>query len=565
MNKKRLILLDVLVFILLVGSYLSTTLSWFLFSKSAIQKQTHFLSEQISTSIVSNETTMAQETARYQGLSDYQFSYFSSEGGDPIEDSTGNTSPLTKDDLIHNVNDTYYAKNQTNNREYCYCICFVSSKNMFFRVGIRVPDNVFIAKRFLIWGSAGIVAIYGVYFFFSICSFSKSLNSIKKQVARLRSVCGTSEELKFEDSMEFYATILRDSRKRLEKELTEAKEKAKETDFILSSFTEGIILFSSEKKVRILNKKAADIFELDVKEAVGRPLIALNKSVIAQKKVTTVMGTCIRDTYFDSIGSRVYQCEIEPLEEDKNLGKIGAAMLLIDVTEEFNSSKMKRDFFANASHELKSPLASILGYQEMIEQGILTNKDEIDDAIHSTIREARRMNKIIVDMLELSSLENETLRPIVQLEVGDALEAIIDSEKITANEKNVRIHFKKERLQIKVNEEDFDKLFRNLIENAIRYNKNDGDVYVIMDGMNISIKDTGVGIEKINISRIFERFYRVDKARSRKDGGTGLGLSIVKYICEYYGYKISVQSKINEGSTFTVTLRDNIVKNDNVE
>lgn len=122
-------------------------------------------------------------------------------------------------------------------------------------MGIRVPDNVFIAKRFLIWGSAGIVAIYGVYFFFSIRSFSKSLNSIKKQVARLRSVCGTSEELKFEDSMEFYATILRDSRKRLEKELTEAKEKAKETDFILSSFTEGIILFSSEKKVRILNKK----------------------------------------------------------------------------------------------------------------------------------------------------------------------------------------------------------------------------------------------------------------------------------------------------------------------
>ena len=104
-----------------------------------------------------------------------------------------------------------------------------------------------------------------------------------------------------------------------------------------------------------------------------------------------------------------------------------------------------------------------------------------------------------------------------------------------------------------------------MIENAIRYNKNDGDVYVIMDGMNISIKDTGVGIEKNNISRIFERFYRVDKARSRKDGGTGLGLSIVKYICEYYGYKISVQSKINEGSTFTVTLRDNIVKNDNVE
>lgn len=565
MNKKRLIFLDILVFILLVGSYLSASLSWFLSSRNSLKKQAFYLSDQITTSIVSKKSTFVSETARYRGLSDFQFSYFTSEGGDPLEDSTDDNSPLSKDFLIQHVNDVYFDNNEVNDREYCYSICFVSSDNTFFRIGIAVPDNVFLAKNFLIWGSVVIVLIYGAYFFFSISSFSKSLNSIKKQVARLRSVCGIPEEIKFDDSMEFYATILRDSRKRLEKELNEAKNKAKETDFILSSFTEGIILFSPEKKIRILNKKAAEIFDLDMENAIGRPLIALSKSVIAQKKVSTVIGTCIRDTYFDSIGTRVYQCEIEPLSEDKELGKIGAAMLLIDVTEQFNSAKMKRDFFANASHELKSPLASILGYQEMIEQGILTDKEEINDAIHNTIKEARRMNKIIVDMLELSSLENESLRPIVQLEVGDALQAIIDSEKMMASDKNVHLHFQKQRFWIKVNEEDFDKLFRNLIENAIRYNKNNGDVYITMNGKNVSVKDTGVGIEKNNISRIFERFFRVDKARSRKDGGTGLGLSIVKYICEYYGYKIDVQSKINEGTTFSITLRDNIAENDEVE
>lgn len=564
MNKKRLIISDILVFVLLVGIYLTSGLAWFFSSEKSIKVQTSSLAEQTYVAL-NTDSNFTYETSRYRGLFDYEFSYYPFEGGKPIEDSMGDISELSADFLSSKIDHTYFEFNANADKDFCYCISYVSNYNLYFRIGISVPYDVYLAKNFLIWGSVVIVLIYGVYFVISIGSFNKSLSSLKKQITRLRSIVGVSSSAQFTDSMEFYASALRDARKRLEKELNEANEKAKETDFILSSFTEGIILFSHEKKIRLLNKKAAEIFDLDYEDSIGRPLFALSNGRKVERKVSTVIGTGIRDTYYETIGSRVYQVEIEPLLENKEEMTLGAAMLLIDVTDEFNSAKMKRDFFANASHELKSPLASILGYQEMIQQGILTEKKEIEEATETTIKEARRMNKIIVDMLELSSLENETLRPIVQLEVGDALSSIIKSEEILANEFNVTIVFEKQKCFIKINEDDFDKLFRNLIENAIRYNKKNGYVYVKMDGLCVQITDTGIGIEEKNVSRIFERFYRVDKARSRKDGGTGLGLSIVKYICEYYGYKIEVKSVFQEGTTFSIYLKDNIVSKDDVE
>lgn len=565
MNKKRLIFFDILVFVLLVGAYLTASLTWYFSSERSIKFQTMSLADQTHLALTT-DSTFTYETARYRGLNDYQFSYYSLDGGYPEEDSMGATKDfLSKDYLIAHDQTTYFEWNKTQQKDFCYRVCYVDQYLKYFRIGIAVPLDVSLAKNFLIYGSISIVAIYGIYFTLSIHSFSKSMNSLKKQVSRLRDVCGIKDNQNFTDSTDFYAKILRDSRKKLEKEFTEAKKKAKETDYILSSFTEGIILISSNKKLRMINKKAAEIFDLDLYDSIGRPLLCLNKAAVAEKKISTVIGTGIRETYFETIDSRIYQCEIEPLSEEDRPDEVGAAMLLIDVTDEFKSAKMKRDFFANASHELKSPLATILGYQEMIQQGILTEKEEVDDAIDKTIHEARRMNKIIGDMLELSSLENESLRPITQLEVGQALSSIVESERIKAKEAKVNLHLETTKLLIKVNEGDFDRLFRNLIENAIRYNRENGDVSIKMNGMSVIIEDTGIGIKEQNISRIFERFYRVDKARSRKDGGTGLGLSIVKYICEYYGYKIDVKSSFGVGTTFEITLKDNISDTSDVE
>jgi two-component system phosphate regulon sensor histidine kinase PhoR len=217
---------------------------------------------------------------------------------------------------------------------------------------------------------------------------------------------------------------------------------------------------------------------------------------------------------------------------------------------------MKRDFFANASHELKSPLTSILGYQEMIKTHVITSPEDIDDAISKTVREAGRMNKIIHDMLDLSGLENEELRPIEQVSIPDAIAEIISSLDVEIEAKHIQMSFKPHPLVIGINPDDFDKMARNLIENAIRYNVDGGKVYVMINPSekSLSVKDTGIGISEENITRIFERFFRVDKARSQKSGGTGLGLAIVKYICNYYHYKIDVKSSLGVGSSFTITM-----------
>jgi two-component system phosphate regulon sensor histidine kinase PhoR len=231
--------------------------------------------------------------------------------------------------------------------------------------------------------------------------------------------------------------------------------------------------------------------------------------------------------------------------------------LMFDVTDSFNSSKMKRDFFANASHELKSPLTSILGYQEMIKDHIITTPEEFDDATEKTIKEAKRMRKIILNMLELSSLENENLRPIEQINVAKEISSILASLEIEINEKHIHLHEAKDTLIIGINSDDFDKLMRNLLENAIKYNKEGGDIFVKVDGQQklIQIRDTGIGISEEDKTRIFERFYRVDKARSRENGGTGLGLAIVKYICNYYEYTIDVDSVLGQGTSFTLHVK----------
>ena len=216
----------------------------------------------------------------------------------------------------------------------------------------------------------------------------------------------------------------------------------------------------------------------------------------------------------------------------------------------------KKDFFANASHELKSPLTSILGYAQMIEQGFLETKEEVKEALEKIRQEGKRMNDIISEMLDLSRLESESKSEEYKvLSLQEALEHNINLLLTSANEKNIEIRIEGENFSVYLIKEDLDILLKNLLENAIRYNKQNGKVLIslVKEKHLLSIQDTGIGIPEESLSRIFERFYRVDKSRSRKLGGTGLGLSIVKHICTNERIQIHVASKLDEGTTFTLT------------
>ena len=214
---------------------------------------------------------------------------------------------------------------------------------------------------------------------------------------------------------------------------------------------------------------------------------------------------------------------------------------------------MRLEFFANASHELKTPLTTIKGFNDMI--SLKTNDETLKGYSQKIDKETERMLSLIDDMLNLSKLENLSApREYSDVNIIDIAEEVAENLKPLAEKKNVSVTVSGE-LTLRGEREHFYELVKNLAENAVRYNKNGGYAKIELsseDGKTIAVSDNGIGIDDEHQGRIFERFYRVDKSRSRATGGTGLGLSIVKHVCELYDAEISLKSRLGFGTTVTV-------------
>lgn len=221
--------------------------------------------------------------------------------------------------------------------------------------------------------------------------------------------------------------------------------------------------------------------------------------------------------------------------------------------------QIRQEFFSNASHELKTPITSVQGYAELLESGIIQDEGQKKDFIKRIKKEAVNMNNLINDILMISRLETkeaEVLKSDVRLSI--VLDDIIESLKPLAASHEVLIHMDCKPLCIYANGQQMKELFGNLISNAVKYNKTGGEVWVTVTeedrNVIIRVKDNGMGIPKDSLGRIFERFYRVDKGRSKKQGGTGLGLSIVKHIVNFYHGTITVKSELDIGTEFIVKI-----------
>ena len=221
--------------------------------------------------------------------------------------------------------------------------------------------------------------------------------------------------------------------------------------------------------------------------------------------------------------------------------------------------QIRQEFFSNASHELKTPITSVQGYAELLESGIIQEEGQKRDFLNRIKKEAANMNNLINDILMISRLETkdaEVLKTNVRLSI--VLDDIIESIKPLAASHEVLIHMDCKPICIYANTQQMKELFGNLISNAVKYNKPGGEVWVKVReedrNLIVQVKDNGVGIPKESLGRIFERFYRVDKGRSKKQGGTGLGLSIVKHIVNFYQGTISVRSELDKETEFTVKI-----------
>lgn len=441
---------------------------------------------------------------------------------------------------INNGGGFAYVSYNASSSIYVFCIIsFTNTYIMLKNIAIIIPIITFL--------------FYLTYYLIESWIYKKDTKFLKHQIRKLRSISQIDSLVEYDNDIENLANILKDTRKKLEIELKNNFISENKLEFILDSIDQGIIVLDPEFKIIMSNKRGRDIFRLANKNSLIENLDDNFKDVIVNIKVT--LKTHRAMVFNKEINGLVYEINLNYIKSAfDNTNEEVISLLIFDVTEKYNSEKMKRDFFANAAHELKSPLTSILGFQELIQEGLLTSEAELKNANLKTLKEGERMKKLIMEMLELSALENNNLRQIVKIDVAEEIDNILAMLENQIRDKNIEIIKYYKKIIIKMNIDDFYNLFKNLIENAIRYNNNNGKIYITLDSINrcISIKDTGIGLSDEDKQRIFERFYRVDKARSRENGGTGLGLSIVKYICNYYEFKIQVNSELNKGSEFIV-------------
>ena len=338
-----------------------------------------------------------------------------------------------------------------------------------------------------------------------------------------------------------------------------------EQEAILSSMAEGVIAVDSNQNILSLNRAAAKLLDVSSELASGQPVAMVMRNKQLQEFVNNALTsseTVEQDIEFHRGESGQVLKVMGTALRDVNQSPIGAVIVLNDVTRLKRLENMRRDFVANVSHELKTPITSIKGFVETLLGGALDNPDDSKRFLEIVAGQADRLNAIIDDLLSLSQLEQDSEKAEIVIEnreLKPVLEMAIQACAPKASEKTVHVDLNcLENITARINPQLFEQAVINLVDNAIKYSLPSTQVWVEVSVGNVelavSVSDEGRGIEKEHFPRLFERFYRVDSDRSREMGGTGLGLAIVKHIAQVHGGSVSVDSSVGKGSIFRIHL-----------
>ncbi|HSG99338.1 MAG TPA: ATP-binding protein [candidate division Zixibacteria bacterium] len=352
---------------------------------------------------------------------------------------------------------------------------------------------------------------------------------------------------------------------RLDHQIAEALGERNEREAILSSMVEGVLAVDNDDVILSLNQTAARWFEVDSRKAVGRAVQEVIRNTDLQRFLERALQSPRQvegEIGLRNATERILQAVGSPLRDADNR-LIGVVVALHDVTQVNRLERMRRDFVANVSHELKTPITSITGFVETLQRQPDLSGEERVRFLDIIARQAERLNDIIDDLLTLSRIEHDeesSGAPLEATRVKPVIQAAVQLCRRQADEKGVTIDVQSPLdASALADARLLEQALTNLIDNAVKYSDPNSRVEVTcrLDGAEVSIgvRDFGCGIEAKHLPRLFERFYRADKARSRKLGGTGLGLSIVKHIAQLYGGRIEVESEPGRGSLFTIVLR----------
>ena len=349
-------------------------------------------------------------------------------------------------------------------------------------------------------------------------------------------------------------TKINRQQKQIRREIADAKRQQEEFSIITENMEEGFVILDVHTEVLSYNSSALKLLGAEESRE-RRSILAMNRSQEFQRIVEQVLSGRHVLTMLE-LGDRSCQIAANPVFHDNEVS--GAVLLILDMTERMKGEQMRREFTANVSHELKTPLTSISGFAEIISDGFVKPEDTRKFA-GRIFKEAQRLITLVNDVIKISQLDEGKL-PYEREETDlyELCREILRRMEERASAAGVHLYLKGPHKKITTVQTILDEVLNNLCDNGIKYNKKGGNLTVTIEEgegeTRISVEDQGIGIPAEDQKRVFERFYRVDKSHSKAIGGTGLGLSIVKHGAMYLGAEVKVESTLGKGSTFTLVL-----------
>lgn len=369
--------------------------------------------------------------------------------------------------------------------------------------------------------------------------------------------------IKSKDEIGQLAESLTEMSEQLEKKIETVTEDKNKMEAILSSMQEGVIVLDKSENILLFNSSLFKMIEPRSENCIGKPYW----EVISNNDINSILKQTLQKK--DSLSglvlllypeARVIQIRTAPIHDDHG-GLLGIVGVFHDITNLKKLEKARSEFISNVSHELKTPITSILGFVETLKNGAVDDLEKRDEFLSIILSQSQRLVNLLNDILSLSRIEFREIQMNLQpVSIKEILESIQASyrNKIESKKQSLQLHVSSRLPSVLSDPEMVAQAFSNLIDNAIKFTPERGQIVVRAqetDGfIQVDVSDTGIGMAEEHLSRIFERFYRVDSARSREMGGTGLGLAIVKHIIQALKGRIAVKSQIGKGSTFSVFL-----------
>lgn len=340
-------------------------------------------------------------------------------------------------------------------------------------------------------------------------------------------------------------------RKQIKRQTSELETRKHEFNAVTDNLDEGLVMLNAKGEILSINPAAIRFFRLQ-ENCQGQSFGTFDENNDIEKAICTANERGKSELRL-SRNSREYEISINRIDSDSNIN--GVVLLILDVTEKTLAEQNRREFTANVSHELKTPLQSIMGSAELLESGMVKPED-VPRFVGHIRSESARLVTLIDDIIRLSRLDENNILPFEDVDIFKQAKQDMAPLYGLAAEKDIALSLEGETAIAIGTQSLFHEIITNLCDNAIKYTPPKGTVKVSVENLEkfvvLTVSDTGIGIPEEHLARIFERFYRVDKSHSKESGGTGLGLSIVKHAVQYLNGTIDVKSTVGKGTTFTV-------------